>query len=135
MKSGSIILSVNYRHAPEHPFPAAADDGLAALTWTSNNMTVIGGEAGQLAVAGWSAGGNIAAVVCQLARDAAGPAISGQILITPVVNADDNSPSMTENAEGFILTGKLMDWFWDNYTASADRTDPFAPSGLTAHAP
>lgn len=125
-KSGSIILSVNYRHAPEHPFPAAADDGFAALKWAANNSAVIGGKAEQLAVAGWSAGGNVAAVVCQLARDAAGPAISGQILITPVVTADDNSPSMRENAESFILTSTLMDWFWNHYAPAADRMDPKA---------
>jgi acetyl esterase/lipase/cation diffusion facilitator CzcD-associated flavoprotein CzcO len=122
----SIIVSVNYRHAPEHPFPAAADDGFAALNWVADNIAALGGIAGQLAVCGWSAGGNIAAVACQLARDAGGPQIKGQILITPVVDASDNSASMTDNAEGFVLTRALMDWFWGNYTDAADRADPKA---------
>ena len=120
--ANSIIVSVNYRHAPEHRFPAAADDGFAAVNWVNNNMAELGGIAGQLAVCGWSAGGNIAAVTCQLARDAGGPDISGQVLITPVVNANDDSPSMTENGEGFVLTKALMDWFVNHYTDN--RTDP-----------
>ena len=124
--SNSIIVSVNYRHAPEHPFPAAADDGFAAVKWVAANAAKLGGIADQLAVCGWSAGGNIAAVTCQLARDEGGPNIKGQILIAPVVDANDNSPSMTENAEGFILTKSLMDWFHKNYTDPADRANPKA---------
>lgn len=126
LNANSIIVSVNYRHAPEHPFPAAPDDGFAALNWAADNSERLGGIPGQLAVCGFSAGGNIAAVTCQLARDAGGPEIKGQVLITPVVNANDNSESMTENAEGFVLTKALMDWFWDHYTDSADRADPKA---------
>lgn len=128
VNANSIIVSANYRHAPEHPFPAAADDGFAALNWVAENMASLGGASGQLAVCGWSAGGNIAAVTCQLARDGGGPAINGQILITPVVDANDNSPSMTENAEGFVLTKKLMDWFWNHYFSNetADRAAPKA---------
>lgn len=124
--SNSIIISANYRHAPEDRFPAAADDGFAALQWVADNIEELGGISGELAVCGWSAGGNVAAVVCQLARDAGGPAINGQILITPVVNGVDDSPSMTENAEGFVLTRALMDWFWDHYCDPADRSDPRA---------
>lgn len=124
--ANSIIMSVNYRHAPEHPFPAAADDAFAAVNWAANNATKFGGLAEQLAVCGWSAGGNIAAVACQLARDEGGPEIKGQILITPVVNANDNSPSMQENAEGFGLSKDLMNWFWKHYIDPADCTDPKA---------
>lgn len=126
VNSNSIIVSVNYRHAPEHPFPAAVDDGFAAVNWVANNAEELGGIAGQMAVCGWSAGGNIAAVTCLLARDEGGPEIKGQILITPVTDGTDNSPSMTENAEGYILTKSLMDWFWDNYADPADRTNPKA---------
>lgn len=131
LNADSIIVSVDYRHAPEHPFPAAADDGFAAVNWAADNMATFGDTTGKLAVCGWSAGGNIAAVVCQLARDAGGPAISGQILITPVVDAHDSSPSMTENADGFVLTKNLMDWFWNHYlssraTESADKANPKA---------
>lgn len=124
--SDSIIVSVNYRHAPEHRFPAAADDAYAAVKWVAANATKLGGLSNQLAVCGWSAGGNIAAVACQLARDSGGPNINGQILITPVVNANDDSPSMEENAEGYLLTKTLMNWFWDHYTDPADRKNPKA---------
>lgn len=126
VKSNSIVVSANYRHAPEHVFPAAANDGFAALNWVAENTESLGGLSGELALCGWSAGGNIAAVVSQLARDAGGPAIGGMVLITPVVDATDDSPSMTENAEGFVLTKALMDWFWDHYTDQQDRTDPKA---------
>jgi len=115
---------VNYRHAPEETFPAAADDGFAAVKWIADNAEKLGGIAEQLAVCGWSAGANVAAVACQLARDEGGPDMKGQILITPVTDATDNSPSMDENAEGFILTKALMDWFINHYTVEADRTNP-----------
>lgn len=124
--SSSIILSANYRHAPEAPFPAAVDDAFAALNWASENSETLGGIPGELAVCGWSAGANLAAVVCQLARDAGGPEIRGQVLITPVVDAGDDSPSMTDNAEGFVLTRALMDWFWDHYAGPSERADPRA---------
>ncbi len=124
--SNSIIISANYRHGPEQRFPAAADDGFAALQWVADNIEELGGIPGELAVCGWSAGGNIAAVISQLARDAGGPTIKGQILITPVVDGTDDSPSMTENAEGFILTKALMDWFWDQYSTPSERSDPKA---------
>ena len=126
VSADSIIISANYRHAPEHPFPAAVDDGFAALNWVAENIEELGGISGALAVCGWSAGGNIAAVVCQLARDAGGPDIKGQVLITPVVDGADDSPSMTDNAEGFVLTRALMDWFWDHYADPAVRADPKA---------
>ena len=124
--SNSIIISANYRHAPEDRFPAAADDGFAAVQWAAENAEELGGIAGELAVCGWSAGGNIAAVACQLARDAGGPEIKAQVLITPVVDGEDDSPSMSENAEGFVLTKALMDWFWDHYADPADRAHPKA---------
>jgi acetyl esterase/lipase len=117
---------VNYRHAPEARFPAAADDAFAAVRWIAANAIELGGIPGQLAVAGWSAGANIAAVVCQLARDAGGPDILGQVLLTPVIDADFSRPSFEENADGYILTAALMRWFWDNYANPADRSDPKA---------
>jgi acetyl esterase/lipase len=110
-------VSVNYRHAPEHPFPAAADDAFAAVEWVASHSADIGGIPGQLAIAGWSAGGNIAAVACQRARDAGGPELRGQLLITPVT---DDRPH-AENAEGFMLTAPLMDWFWGHYADPAAR--------------
>ena len=126
VNANSIIISANYRHAPEQPYPAAADDAFAAVQWASANIERLGGIVGQLAVCGWSAGGNIAAVACQLARDSGGPEITGQVLITPVVDAGDRHPSMTDNAEGFVLTRALMDWFWNHYANPFERTHPKA---------
>jgi acetyl esterase/lipase len=119
-------VSVNYRHAPEVRFPAAALDAFAAVRWADANAIELGGIPGQLAVAGWSAGANIAAVACQLARDADGPHISGQVLICPVVDSDMTRLSYTENGDGYILTTALMRWFWDHYADPADRGDPRA---------
>ena len=123
-RSGAMVVSVNYRHAPEERFPAAAEDAYTAVQWVADNAAMLGGVPGQLAVAGWSAGANIAAVACQLARAAGGPGISGQLLISPVVDSDMTWPSYTENGEGYILTTALMRWFWDHYADPADRADP-----------
>ncbi|HEY2549675.1 MAG TPA: alpha/beta hydrolase fold domain-containing protein [Streptosporangiaceae bacterium] len=125
-RSGAVVVSVNYRHAPEARFPAAAEDAFAALRWVHANATELGGIPGQLAVAGWSSGGNIAAVACQQARDDGGPDISGQLLITPVVDSQMTRPSYTENGDKYILTSALMRWFWDHYADPADRGDPRA---------
>jgi acetyl esterase/lipase len=126
VRSGAVIISVDYRHAPEARFPAPIDDGFAALQWVAANAIELGGIPGQLAVCGWSAGANIAAVVCQLARDAGGPSIAGQVLLTPVTDSDMGRTSYTANADGYILTTPLMEWFWDHYADDADRTDPRA---------
>jgi acetyl esterase/lipase len=125
-RSGAVIVSVNYRHAPEARFPAAAQDALAAVRWVAANAAELGGIPGQLAVAGWSAGGNIATVACQQARDAGGPDICGQLLMTPVADSDMTRPSYAENGDGYILTSALMRWFWDHYADPADRGDPRA---------
>jgi acetyl esterase/lipase len=125
-RSGAVVVSVNYRHAPETRFPAAAQDAFAAVRWVDAHAVELGGIPGQLAVAGWSAGGNIAAVACQLARDAGGPAIRGQLLINPVVDADLTRPSYVENGDGYLLTSALMRWFWDHYADPADRGDALA---------
>jgi cation diffusion facilitator CzcD-associated flavoprotein CzcO/acetyl esterase/lipase len=124
--SDAVVVSVNYRHAPEARFPAAADDAFAAVRWIAANASELGGIPVQLVVAGWSSGGNLAAVTCQLARDAGGPDILGQVLLTPVIDASMNRPSFSENGEGYILTAALMRWFWDLYADPADRDDPRA---------
>ncbi len=124
--SNSIVVSVNYRHAPEARFPAAADDGLAATTWIGEHAAELGGVPGQLAVAGWSAGANIAAVTAQQAKLAGGPTIAGQVLLCPVTDGTTRRSSYVDNAEGFGLTASLMDWFWDHYCEPADRADPKA---------
>jgi acetyl esterase/lipase len=123
-RSGAIVVSVNYRHAPEARFPVAALDAFAAVQWADANAATLGGIPGQLAVAGWSAGANVAAVAAQMARDTGGPCISGQLLISPVVDSDMTRPSYSENGDGYILTTALMRWFWDHYADPADRGDP-----------
>jgi cation diffusion facilitator CzcD-associated flavoprotein CzcO/acetyl esterase/lipase len=126
VRSDAIIISVDYRHAPEARFPAPPDDGFAAVQWIAANAADLGGVPDQLAVAGWNAGANIAAVVCQMARDAGGPEISGQLLVTPVVDCDFSRRSYLDNADGYVLTTELMHWFWDHYADPADRQDPKA---------
>jgi cation diffusion facilitator CzcD-associated flavoprotein CzcO/acetyl esterase/lipase len=125
-RTDMIFVSVGYRHAPEHRFPAAAEDGYAATRWIAEHATDLGGKPGPLLVAGWSAGGNIAAVTCQLARDRGGPQIAGQLLVCPATDCSFDRPSYIENAAGYFLTRGLMFWFWDIYCSPADRTDPRA---------
>jgi cation diffusion facilitator CzcD-associated flavoprotein CzcO/acetyl esterase/lipase len=123
-RTGMIVVSVGYRHAPEHRFPTAAEDGYAATRWVADHAAELGGKAGPLLVAGWSAGGNVAAVTCQLARDRGGPEIAGQLLVCPVTDCTFDRPSYNDNATGYFLTRSLMYWFWDIYCSPADRTDP-----------
>ncbi|MBR0986671.1 flavin-containing monooxygenase [Bradyrhizobium liaoningense] len=123
-RTGMMFVSVGYRHAPEHRFPTAAEDGYAATRWIAEHATELGGKPGPVLVAGWSAGGNIAAVTCQLARDRGGPEIAGQLLICPVTDCSFDRPSYNDNATGYFLTRSLMYWFWDLYCSPADRTDP-----------
>jgi len=123
VRSDSIIVSVDYRHAPEARFPAAVEDAFAALQWVAANLEVLGGQSGPVAVAGWSAGANLAAVVCRLARDNGGPAIAGQLLLAPVTDSDLTRRSYQENGERYGLTKALMHWFFEHYVDPADRTD------------
>ena len=126
VRSEAIVVSVGYRPAPEHRFPAAALDAFAAVGWIAANAQGLGGKPGRLAVCGWSAGGNVAAVACQLARDAGGPHIAGQVLVNPVTDWDLTDRSAVDNAEGYVLTTALMQWFWNHYADLADRKDPKA---------
>ena len=122
--ANSLIVSINYRHAPEYRFPAAIEDGMKAIEWAAEHVRELGGIDGKLAVAGWSAGGNIAAVVCQLARDNGSPSLLGQLLVNPITDSDFERQSYREYAKGYILTQSLMRWFWDNYIDKYDRNDP-----------
>ncbi len=126
VRTGSVVVSVNYRHAPEDRFPAAVDDAFAAVGWIAANAAGLGGVPGELTVAGWSAGANLAAITCQLARDAGGPDISSQLLLHPVTDCDLGRPSYSSNGEGFVLTAALMRWFWDHYADAPDRANPAA---------
>ena len=126
VESNVLVISVNYRHAPEAPFPAAVDDAYAAVNWIAINAESLGGKSGSLAVAGWSAGGNLATVVCQMSQKQGGPKISGQLLVAPVTDCDFSTTSFSDNAEGYGLTRNLMQWFWNNYCAVSERNDPRA---------
>jgi acetyl esterase len=121
----AVVVSVDYRMAPEHKFPAAADDSFAALGWVHDHAAELGIDASHIAVAGDSAGGNLAAVVAQMARDAGGPPVCFQLLIYPVTDHEFDSASMTDNAEGYFLTRDAMQWFYRHYlTGHGDGADP-----------
>jgi acetyl esterase len=126
--AGCVVVSVDYRLAPEHKFPAAPDDCLAATAWVEENASALHGDAGRIMVAGDSAGGNLAAVTALRARDEGGPRLIGQMLIYPVTDYyQPSTPSMIENAEGFGLTRDVMIWFWDHYVRSPrDGVHPHA---------
>jgi acetyl esterase len=125
--TGAVVVSVEYRLAPEHCFPAATDDCYAATEWVHRNAAELGGDPGRLVVAGDSAGGNLAAVVAQMARERGGPPIAYQLLIYPVIDAACDSVSYSENAEGYFLEKQAMEWFWRQYLGiDCDGTDPLA---------
>lgn len=120
-----VVVSVDYRLAPEHVFPAAVDDAFAALEWVHEHAPELGADPSRIAVAGDSAGASLAAVVAQLARDANGPPIVFQLLVYPATDYEFSSPSMIENADGYFLTIAGMRWFYGHYLRSeADGDDP-----------
>ncbi len=127
-----VVVSVDYRLAPEHPFPAAVEDTFAATCWAAEHAAELGANASRLAVGGESAGGNLAAVVALLARDAGAPLISHQALVYPVTNHDFSTPSYTENAEGYLLTRQSMDWFWGHYLGTDGDGSDWRASPLRA---
>jgi acetyl esterase/lipase len=120
----AIVISVDYRLAPEHPFPAGVDDCWAALQWVGEHAAELGGDPNRIAVAGDSAGGNLAAVMAQLARDNGGPALAFQLLWYPTTAADLSLPSFTENADAPILDRDVIDAFLLWYIPLADISDP-----------
>ncbi len=123
-RAGCVVVSVDYRLAPEHPSPAALDDCVAALMWTVENFEVLGVDASRVAVGGDSAGGHLAALVCQRVRADFGPDIDFQLLVYPVTDMTQSHPSIVENAEGYLLTRDSMEWFRHHYLGDGDRTDP-----------
>jgi acetyl esterase/lipase len=130
-RSGCLVVAVDYRLAPEHPFPAGVADAYAATAWVAEKIGDFGGDAARLAVGGDSAGGNLAAVVSQLAKARGGPSIAFQLLVYPSVERHDDSPSMHENADGPVLTVAWMEWFWSHYlTGPDDAFDPRVSPGL-----
>ena len=115
--SGCTVVSVDYRLAPEATFPAPVEDCFAATLWVQEHAAELGVDGTRLAVAGDSAGGNLAAVVSQLARDLGEPTIAFQLLVYPVTDYEFTSDSMVDNADGYMLTADMMRWFFGHYLA------------------
>lgn len=123
-RSRCQVISIDYRLSPEHPFPAPIDDGIAAFRYVRDNAAAMGADPARLAVGGDSAGGAVAAVVCQAMRDAKEPGPAFQMLIYPATDSSKESGSRQQFAEGYFLTRGLMDWFWKAYVpAGTDLAD------------
>ncbi|MAQ61126.1 MAG: hypothetical protein CMQ10_03515 [Gammaproteobacteria bacterium] len=122
--AGVVVVSVDYRLAPEHVFPAAVNDCYAAVLWAAEHATELAGN-GKIGVAGESAGGTLATVMAQMTRDQGGPALAFQGLFYPVVEADMKRQSWSDNGAGYLLETAIMEWFWETYCATVtDRDDP-----------
>jgi acetyl esterase len=125
--AGCLTISVDYRLAPEHKFPAAVEDAYAATSWAAANPAEISGDPARLAVGGDSAGGNLAAAVALMARDRGSPKLAFQLLIYPISSFQFDFPSYQENAQGFLLTTADMRWYWGHYLAAEeDGRGPYA---------
>jgi acetyl esterase/lipase len=127
-RAGAVVVSVDYRLAPEHKFPAALEDSLDATRWVAANAAALQIDPRRLVIAGDSAGGNMATVIATKSRDAKGPAIALQVLVYPVTNLNvADTPSHQEFATDHFLTRSVMEWFMEQlFTPGADRTNPDA---------
>ena len=124
---GCVAVSVDYRLAPEHKFPAAAEDCYTVTKWVAEQGGELNGDTSRIAVAGGSAGGNLAAVVPLMARDRGGPALVHQALIYPVIERDFTTNSYATHAEGPLLTRSAMQWYWNQYLSNdGDAENPYA---------
>ncbi len=124
-RSGALVVSVEYRLAPEHPFPAPHDDCFAVTKWLTEHADTFGGDPTRVAVAGDSAGGNLAATVALRCRDEGVPLVF-QALIYPCIEPDFERPSMKENAEGYYLTTDSMRWCWDQFLCEGGHDNAYA---------
>ncbi|GAA0495630.1 alpha/beta hydrolase [Streptomyces olivaceiscleroticus] len=124
--TGALVVSVDYRRAPEHRFPAAAEDAYAVLCWTAAHAADLGGDPARLAVAGDSAGGNLAAVLPLMARDRGGPMPVFQLLIYPMLDPARNTPSYRDNARGYFVTADHLRWYWEQYLGDRSGAHPYA---------
>jgi acetyl esterase len=135
-----LVIAVDYRLAPEHKFPAAVDDAIAATKWIALNARQLGIDASRLTVGGDSAGGNLATVVAITARDSDGPAIAGQVLIYPATDFAMTHPSHSEPETSILLTHSVIRWFRDHYLNGATdvhdwRASPARATTLTGLPP
>ncbi|MBS2964421.1 alpha/beta hydrolase [Actinocrinis puniceicyclus] len=125
--AGCATVSVGYRLAPEHPFPAAVEDCQAALTWAAGNAATLGLDPRRVAVGGDSAGGNLAAAVTLLSRERGGPPLVHQLLVYPNTEYGGDTPSMRENADPMLFNRDSVQWYWRHYLADErDGLDPLA---------
>ena len=125
--SGCVLISVDYRLAPEHKFPAAVEDADAAVRYVAEHAAEFDIDPNRIAVGGDSAGANLATVACLIARDRGGPKIAFQLLVYPVTDYDDDRASSHEFAQGYFLTRPMMDYFWGHYLAQpVDGRNPHA---------
>jgi acetyl esterase len=123
----AVVVSVDYRLAPEHSWPAAAEDVYAVTCWASDHAAALGADPGRLVVAGDSAGGNLAAVTAVLARDRGGPMPAAQLLLYPVIAADFDTESYRLFGQGYYNPKPALQWYWDCYVPSfEDRAHPYA---------
>ncbi|KUI25890.1 esterase [Mycobacterium sp. IS-1496] len=123
---GAVVVSVAYRLAPEHPWPAAAEDVYAVTRWVSENCAALGADPGRIAVGGDSAGGNLAAVTALMARDRGGPALTAQVLVYPMITPDFSTESYRLFGAGYYNPADALRWYWDQYVPDeSDRTDPY----------
>jgi acetyl esterase len=120
----AVVVSVDYRLAPEHAAPTAAEDAYAALCWAAGQAAALGADPERVVVAGDSAGGNLAAVVALLARDRNGPPLAAQALLYPVVDPACDTESFTTHADGPYNTRAAMEWYWRQYLGDAGLPDP-----------
>ena len=125
--SGCVVVSVDYRLAPEHKYPAAVDDAYAVTKWVAENAQKLAVEPSRIAVGGDSAGGNLAAAVCLMAKDRGGPRVAYQVLIYPITDCSFDTPSYRQNGDGYFLTKPTMEWFWQQYLSDeSDGRQPYA---------
>ena len=125
--AGVKVIAVHYRRAPETTFPGPVEDCYAATAWVARHAGELNIDPGRVAVGGDSAGGNLAAAVALMARDRDGPQLCFQLLIYPVTAADFDTGSYRDNAEGYLLSRRAMQWFWDQYVPDlAQRREPYA---------
>jgi acetyl esterase len=125
--AGCIVVSVEYRLAPEHKFPAGVEDSYAATKWVADHAHDLHGDPARIAVGGSSAGGNLAAVVALMSRDRGGPPLVHQLLLYPVTNYAFDTRSHWECGKGYMLTTDMMMWNWDLYLRNeADGRNPYA---------
>jgi acetyl esterase len=117
----AVVASVDYRLAPEHPYPAGPEDAIAATRWLAEHAAEVGADPERVGVGGDSAGGHLAAVAAIAMRNEGGPRLNCQYLIYPVTDSDFTRESMVDNARGRLLETEAMAWFWDHFCPDLDR--------------